>query len=140
VTSADVDAKFAKVSAYKSTDQTALTTGAYNKITFDTEVYDTASAFASSTFTAPVAGYVQVNVSVYKNGTTGADALAIYKNGTQHKRLMNHPIVRAATIVNGTATIQVAANDTLEIYYFAQNATDIIGASTITWVMFTMIP
>ncbi len=129
-----------KVSAYKSTDQTGLTAGAYNKITFDTEVYDVGSNFASSTFTAPYAGYVQVNISVYKNGTTGADALAIYKNGSQHKRIMNHPIVRAATIVGGTATIQVAASDTLEIYYFAQNATDIVGASTITWVMFTMIP
>ena len=129
-----------KVSAYKSTDQTGLTTGAYNKITFDTEVYDVGSNFSSSTFTAPYAGYVQVNVAVYKNGTTGADALAIYKNGSQHKRIMNHPIVRAATIVGGTATIQVAASDTLEIYYYAQNATDIVGASTITWVMFTMIP
>lgn len=129
-----------KVSAYKSTDQTGLTAGAYNKITFDTEVYDVGSNFASSTFTAPYAGYVQVNISVYKNGTTGADALAIYKNGSQHKRIMNHPIVRAATIVGGTATIQVAASDTLEIYYYAQNATDIVGASTITWVMFTMIP
>jgi hypothetical protein len=129
-----------KVSAYKSTDQTGLTAGAYNKVTFDTEVYDVGSNFASSTFTAPYAGYVQVNISVYKNGTTGADALAIYKNGSQHKRIMNHPIVRAATIVGGTATIQVAASDTLEIYYFAQNATDIVGASTITWVMFTMIP
>lgn len=129
----------AKVSAYKSTDQTGLTTGVYNKITFDTEEYDTGSNFASSTFTAPRAGKYLVTVAMYANGTAGVDALAVYKNGSQHKRL-NSKIVAAAEIVNGSVVVSCAANDTLEIYYLNQNARDILGASTITWLQVTELP
>ncbi len=139
ITKADAIALFPKVSAYKSSDQTGLTTGAWNKITFDAEVYDTAATFASSTFTAPSAGYCMVQTAIYKSGTSGVDAMAVFKNGSEHKRL-SRKTVASGEQVEGSAVVQVAANDTLEIHYFAQNATDITGAATITWVMFTMIP
>ena len=139
VTSADVDNKFAKVGAYKSVDQTALTASAYNKITFDVEEYDTHGAFASSTFTAPVAGYVAVTCRLLVSGSTSTDAIAVYKNGAQVKRLMSQNVT-TGTLVGGSAVVKVSANDTLEIYYYAQLSKTITGAATISWVQFTMIP
>ena len=40
----------------------------------------------------------------------------------------------------GTALIQCAANDTIEIYGYAQNGRSILDAETISWVTFAVIP
>ena len=141
ITKSDADGLYslAKVSAYKSTDQTSLTALAYNKITFDTEEYDTHSTFASSKFTAPSSCKVLVNTSVFATGSSSNDALAVYKNGSQVKRLANLTVPNS-TIVQGSCIISCAASDTLEIYYYAGASKTITGASTITWVQFTVIP
>ncbi len=56
----------------------------YTKILFQTEVFDTNNNFASSTFTPTVAGYYQINATLYHNwGTAGSVAATlIYKNGS----------------------------------------------------------
>jgi len=130
-----------KVSAYKSTDQTGLTAGAYNKITFDTEVYDVGSNFASSTFTAPYACKVLINATVFTSGVSDSVALAVYKNGTQHKRIAAQDITTAAnTIVDGSVVIDCATSDTIEIYLYTLNGRSVLGAATITHVQFTALP
>jgi len=141
ITRDDGDARYslAKASAYKSTDQLSLTTGAYNKVTFDTEDYDVGSCFASSTWTAPYACKVLVTTSVLVSGTAGVDALAVYKNGSAHKRVMNKTITASELIV-GSCVVNCAAGNTLDIYYYSQNARSIVGAATVTWVQFTVIP
>ena len=75
-------------SAYLGTSQT-VTAGVATKIQFNTEVFDTASAFDSTTnyrFQPLVAGYYQVNGMVY-GGATNLTALycQINKNGTLYQ-------------------------------------------------------
>jgi len=71
-------------SAYQGTAQ-SVTSGAYTKIAFTVENFDTANAFDSTTnyrFTPQVAGYYQINLVVYGIGTTmGYLQASIYKNG-----------------------------------------------------------
>lgn len=70
--------------AYKSTNQT-VTKNTFTKITFDTENWDTAGNFASSTFTPTTAGYYQLNVEteISGSGTLNNSFITIYKNGSR---------------------------------------------------------
>lgn len=75
------------VSAYASIDQ-SITSSVFTKITFGTEVFDTNSNFALSTFTPTVAGIYNVGGTVRVTGTNITRvAVAIYKNGTEYARL-----------------------------------------------------
>ena len=73
-------------SAYANSAQT-ITNNSWTKVQFNTETFDTASAFDSTTnyrFTPLVAGYYQINVIA---GCTSASAIgitgvSIYKNGS----------------------------------------------------------
>lgn len=64
----------------------SVSSGVYTKITINTEDFDTANAFDSTTnyrFTPQVSGYYQVNGAVSPNGTNPGSAVAvIYKNGS----------------------------------------------------------
>jgi hypothetical protein len=79
-------------SAYRSSDQTGLSSGVYTKVQLNAELFDTASAFDSSTnyrFTPQVAGYYQFNgqISAYAGGGGAALNSAyvlIKKNGTTY--------------------------------------------------------
>lgn len=74
-------------SAYLSANQ-SISAATFTKVTFDTEEFDTASCFNTSTnrFTPNVAGYYQVNLMLYfsASGSTQGNA-AIYKNGSNAK-------------------------------------------------------
>jgi hypothetical protein len=70
-------------SATPSTTQT-VTTATYTKVNLGTENFDTNSNFASSRFTPTIAGYYQLNASVYLAVTGGNPFYIwsiIYKNG-----------------------------------------------------------
>ena len=73
-------------SAYKGSDQT-VTSGVITKVTYDTEVFDTNTNFASSTFTPTVAGYYQVNATICGAGSSTMTVLIgyIYKNGAVYR-------------------------------------------------------
>ena len=66
--------------AYSAAAQ-ALTGGVYTKITFDTELWDTNSNFASSRFTPTVAGYYQITTTCQAAGTASLGPF-IAKNGS----------------------------------------------------------
>jgi hypothetical protein len=70
--------------ATKSGSQ-SVSNNTQTKITVTVEQFDTASCYDTSTsrFTPNVAGYYQINYSVYGGGTTNTQAVisAIYKNG-----------------------------------------------------------
>jgi hypothetical protein len=70
-------------SAYASSNQ-SISSSTQTKITFDTEVFDTNSNFASSRFTPTVAGYYQVTggFSSTQSGSISRIILSIYKNGS----------------------------------------------------------
>lgn len=98
---------------------------AYAKITFDTEVFDTNSNFATGTYTAPVAGFYQFNWSVsFSTGAADINA-ALYKNGAIHKWGGETLFITAGTAGYSSASVlvQSAANDTWEIYAYANTTT-----------------
>ena len=73
-------------SAYQSSSQT-VSNNTNTKVLFQTELWDTNSNFASSTFTPTVAGYYQIN-AVLAMGSNWTQELwvSIFKNGTEYKR------------------------------------------------------
>lgn len=74
-------------SAYQSSSQT-LTSNTWTKIQFQTEEWDTASCFDSTTnyrFTPNVAGYYSVTGKIQPNSTYSAGGVAVYKNGALYK-------------------------------------------------------
>lgn len=73
-------------SAYQSAAQTPAAT-TWTKISFQSEEFDTASAFDSAStyrFTPQTAGYYQINGAIGVNGLANPEC-AIYKNGTVFK-------------------------------------------------------
>jgi hypothetical protein len=75
-------------SAYISATQ-SVTSGVDTKIAFNTEEFDTANCFDTSTyrFTPTVAGYYEFNLSVSFNGSVITNnEIAFYKNGSYYKR------------------------------------------------------
>jgi hypothetical protein len=111
------------VIAYLSADQTGVIGG--TDITFDTEVVDQANNFASSTFTAPVAGGYLIGGCVTIHNASGADAtfgqsidLSAVVNGATFYTLSGIP----TPLVNGkrvrlpiSGYLQLAASDTVKI-------------------------
>jgi hypothetical protein len=71
-------------SAYQNSAQT-VSAGAWTKINFDTEEFDTNNNFASNRFTPTVAGYYQLNSSLAVVSSFTSIIPAIYKNGSQYK-------------------------------------------------------
>ncbi len=68
---------------YKSADQT-ISNATFTTVTFDTELYDSGSAFASNTFTAPSTGYYFIYSQLVWNGTTDSNYSLnrLMKNGS----------------------------------------------------------
>ena len=94
-------------SAYQSSGQT-LSAATFTKIQFQTEEFDTANAFDSTTnyrFTPQVAGYYQVSGAI-SNNTGTQTVITIYKNGADFKRGNNGSLfgdsVSALVYLNGS--------------------------------------
>lgn len=103
-----------KFSAYHNTTQ-SLTTG--SKISFNTELYDTNSNFASSTYTAPVTGFYNIAASVYMQVTPIFVAPILRKNGADYLR----GATGTSSGQDGSFTINppllsLTVGDTLEVY------------------------
>jgi len=124
-----------KFSVYRNA---AANTGnnAFAKVTFDTEVFDTNSNFATGTYTAPVAGFYQL--SSFIEITPTADqiqvAVEVYKNGASHKRFGVEASSGTGGIGSGgSVLVQSAASDTWEIYVYATSTKAIAVAATSAW-------
>lgn len=74
-------------SAYKSSATQSIPSATFERVTFDIEEFDTASAFSLNyRFTPSVAGYYQISGSLNWGGGAAATLLAtIYKNGSRAK-------------------------------------------------------
>jgi len=118
---------------------TALSAGTFTKITYDTEEFDTNSNFASSRFTPTVAGYYQVNASVYFNVATSAERLAaIYKNGTVYKwgadlnTVVSSACVSCLVYLNGST-------DYIEVYAYSAGALTTGTGSNVAYFQASMV-
>ena len=114
------------IQVYLSGNQT-LTNGQFDKITFDSETYDTGSNFASNKFTVAIAGYYYIELKVdfdYGTEVPNDKKCKIQKNGSTNlsEGFMNgdgHPYgtVTTSTIAN------LAVNDYIEGYAYVQSGT-----------------
>lgn len=103
----------------------------YTKVLFDTELYDTSSNFASSTYTVPVAGFYQFNWMLSQsqvNGTGNGAGLAkngsVIANGAQ---IISGFTTAFALSTGGSTLVQCAANDTMEMYGIGNSLTGVPG-------------
>jgi hypothetical protein len=110
-------------SAYSASSQT-VTANTWTKLVCGTELFDTNSNFASSTFTPTVAGYYQVSAGIQFNGTTITRVFAgIYKNGSIAQYFFD---INAATVYRASGSCLIYMNGTtdyLEIYARGDGAT-----------------
>lgn len=108
--------------------------GAFAKITYDTETFDTNNNFASGTYTAPVAGFYQFNVGCGVANPATDVAVTLYKNGAEHKRIAEITVASANWSVSGGVLLQLSASDTIEIYAYASTTKALlVGAVTYNW-------
>lgn len=102
----------------------STSTSAFKKVTFDTEDFDTNNNFDVTTnigrYTAPVAGFYQFNARLSVNGQNQS-LIALYKNGSIYQR-GSHQNVAQTVGVDYADTVQLAANDYVEIYVYTDTA------------------
>jgi len=108
-------------SAYKSAGAGTQTFAAspFTKITFDTESWDTASNYASSTFTPTTAGYYSINAGLYHTQVGNGDfQFVIYKNGARFQRISIIATVAGVSELHGGETLVYCngSTDYIEIY------------------------
>lgn len=136
VTQADLAAGVAGTgpafSAYQSSAQSALTSNTWTKILFQTEEFDTNSNYDTSTssFTPTVAGYYQVNASVFWPATTTFSGIRIYKNGSSFKQGQWSGSASAGSAVVSALIYMNGTTDYLEIYGNTQTSQSTVATQT----------
>jgi len=117
--------------AYKTSNQT-ITKDAWVKVTFDTETYDTDSAFASDKFTIPSgqAGKYYIYSSLRLGSTATRDIaqvyLGLYKNGIilRYVQVSTYTAFDLSIVTTSYATVLDAeVGDYYEIYVYVDTNT-----------------
>ena len=96
----------------------------WTKVTFDTEDYDTDTAFSSSTFTVPTgeAGKYFFNWIVYAEVDSGEGvASRLYINGSGDNKTYARAMSSGsgeATLNTASVTVSLSAADTVELYMY----------------------
>ena len=114
---AALDAGRPAASAYASAAQ-SVTSDVLTKVTLDVEDFDTASNFASSRFTATVAGYYQVSTILRQSSTTVSTGQqqTIYKNGAIYRKGFAVGGTSDGYIFNASYLIYLAVSDYVEFF------------------------
>jgi hypothetical protein len=124
-------------SAYQSTLQ-SVSNGVNTKVQLQTEVFDTASCFDSTTnyrFTPNVAGYYQISGALgWASGINARNLLMVWKNGGEYTRLQDFGSLTYCS--SGSTLVYLnGSTDYVELYVYqgggsSQNTT---ASSTQTW-------
>ena len=129
-------------SAYQSSAQN-LAAATLTKIQFQTEEFDTASAFDSATnyrFTPLVAGYYQVSGGFEIATTQTALICEIRKNGVAHKRLQAVPSNSGSAIYGSALVFLNGSTDYVELFgYQGAAAQNLVTGASITYFQAAMI-
>ena len=111
----------------KSSNQTGLSSGGWTKVTFDDEVFDTDSAFASDKFTAPSDGkYFFTSAAKINDGGTNTlvgSGMRFTINGAIAAEEI-HFMVNGSNNAEGksvTAVLNLTASQYVEVYAYAQD-------------------
>lgn len=115
-------------SAYKSGNQT-VTANTFAQVTWDSEFYDTAGIHSTSSntsrFTVPTGlnGIWRVTPTLTTGSATGAQHLAIYKNGAIY-RLQRYDVASAEYgAAHQSMELNLSAGDYVEIYVYTASTT-----------------
>jgi hypothetical protein len=128
-------------SAYQSSAQT-LSSSTLTKIQFQTEEFDTANAFDSTTnyrFTPQVAGYYQITGAISISATNTPTVLYIYKNGAINKYICQSG---TAALGSGFGTALIYLNgstDYVELYAIITTGQALIAQSSLTYFQASMV-
>ena len=125
-------------SAYQSLGQ-VIGAATATKISFQTEVFDTASAFDSTTnyrFTPLVAGYYQATGGIYFGAAAQGSQLYIYKNGSSY--LSNSYIIANGSTITGLVYLN-GSTDYLELWCYLAAGYTLSAASYDTYFQAAMI-
>lgn len=102
----------------KSGDQT-VATSTDTQLTTWTTIKDTDTAFASNTFTAPVAGYYRCALSlIFASSGTGQRWIEIFKNGSIAILSTQVPITGDSSFMQAADIIPLAVSDTIRAYTY----------------------
>jgi len=118
-------------------NQVVNSTG-WQKITFNTTLFDTGSEFNTGTnrFVATKVGYYEINAGFHTFNKNDAEyyGIAVYKNGTLYQETSAHHYGDKLISRTINCTISLVINDNIEIYIFNGNApTTIDGYSGKTY-------
>ena len=117
--------------ATKNAVQYGVTLNSDVKITYETEIFDTAGNFASSRFTPTTAGkyfvYCNQRIITQNNSTLVRTILKLYKNGSQYQNVMSDFNLSTnylrATANHVSAVVDMnGSSDYLEIYGYIENS------------------
>ena len=126
-------------SAYNAGTQ-SVSANTDTKMIFNAENFDTANCFDSTTnyrFTPNVAGYYQLNASVYESGFAGSlYFLALRKNGTNIQELYRTTVTGQATFNGSTIVYANGTTDYFELYTYSSGGTMTLGANDSRYMTF----
>lgn len=129
-----------KFSAYCSTGKNINSTTLI--VDFQTEVFDTNNNFSSSRYTAPVAGFYQINTQAWWGsagaGTNEYATIHIRKNGSatgmpESERMNGSGDSNRLIRPKISAIIKLAANDYIEVFMSTSGSRDLVAGQPYTW-------
>lgn len=132
-----------RVSAVKNALQ-AIPSGAFTKVTFETEVYDLTGAYSSSTFRPNAVGTYQIDASLNFAGAVDQDRiiLSIYRDGSPDKTVVARASGTGEQSVSISAQVRVpSVSSTIEIYVRQDSGApqNISSATNETYFMASLI-
>jgi hypothetical protein len=115
-----------------ASSQTPITGAVSTKVTLATEDFDTNNNFSSSRFTPTVAGYYQINGSVYNAAGTSFLQAMLYKNGARNSSGTG---VGSAYISQSSDIIYLnGTTDYIELYAYSASTTNIDTGQDVTFM------
>jgi hypothetical protein len=115
-----------------ASSQTPITGTVFTKVTLATEDFDTNNNFSSSRFTPTVAGYYQINGSVYNAAGTSFLQAVLYKNGAINSAGTG---VGSAYISQSSDIIYLnGTTDYIELYGYSASTTNIDTGRDVTFM------
>jgi len=121
-------------SAYLAASGGSISDSTFTKFLFDTEQWDSNSNFASSRFTATVAGYYQINASCQVS-PTAPGFITIYVNGSEYKRGAWATVADASQDFSVSGLVKLAVSDYVEIYLYQTDGGAVTpqGGAYVSW-------
>jgi hypothetical protein len=117
-----------------TSNQTGIAAPTYYKVTFNNEVFDTASCYDPTTnyrFTPNVAGYYEINLSIGFGGVNTAQGNAmIYKNGSEIERKWMQGSGYGYSLAVSVLVYMNGSTDYLEGYVQVTGSTETINSGT----------